>query len=86
MTHKDFIAKMDEEFLNHPELAGSTGYCNPIMAKKIADFYSQKFQSVRLSTLTETQRIIERYFPEVKKLGDEVSMYSVWEEIEQLKK
>ncbi len=36
---------LKEEFMNHPELAGTNGYCNPVFAEKIADWFIQKFSA-----------------------------------------
>lgn len=34
--------KIREEFINHPELAGTNGYCNPEMAQKIVNFFLER--------------------------------------------
>lgn len=37
--------ELREAFLNHRELAGQHGYCNPIFAAKIADWWLTKLKS-----------------------------------------
>lgn len=48
--------ELKEEFINHRELAGQYGYCNPIMANTIADWWLSK--TIPKSVLRKEQ---ERY-------------------------
>lgn len=64
-----------EEFENHAELAGEHGYCNPIMAKKIADYWLSKFAAYKDSFLKDAKELHEKFLTgnireDVKKCKD----------------
>ncbi len=40
------LQSIRQRFLSNEELAGSNGYCNPIFAGKIADFYEQEIKDL----------------------------------------
>ena len=55
--------ELREGFENNPELAGKNGYCNPIMAKNIADYWlkilSREIEAERERISTELRDRIE---------------------------
>lgn len=51
-------SEIREEFINNEELAGAHGYCNPVMAAKIADFWLSKLAEYRTTLLEEFSQSI----------------------------
>lgn len=49
--------KIREEFINHSELAGKSGYCNPVMAEKIADWWLSKFREMIEGKMPDERKI-----------------------------
>lgn len=47
-----------EEFLNHPELAGDSGYYNPTFAEKIADWWLSKLSQEITKATEEMVKLI----------------------------
>jgi hypothetical protein len=53
--NKNFMIKLKQEFINHPELAGAHGYCNPTFAVKIADWWIEHIKE-KITTLKTDER------------------------------
>jgi hypothetical protein len=49
---KNIIERFKKEFVSDSELAGTNGYCNPVMAERIAEWWADK-------VLTELQALKE---------------------------
>lgn len=52
--------ELRDEFLNHRELAGQYGYCNPIMAGKISDFWLPKVEFLEQERIRGLENGIEK--------------------------